>query len=82
MGVLHTPLGVASLVWLINLPFGWWRAGVRRRSAPWFLAIHIPVLLSIGLRLSLGVGFHLATLPLYVAAFALGQWVGGRVLRA
>ena len=68
---------VASLVVLINLPFGYWRAGVARFSRPWFLAVHLPVPLVIGLRLVSGLGFQLATFPLIVGAFFLGQVLGG-----
>ena len=39
-----------------DLSFGFWRVGVRRYSPPWFVAVHAPVPLVIGLRLMLGVG--------------------------
>lgn len=68
---------VASLVLLINLPFGFWRAGVRRFSRQWFMAVHLPVPLVIGLRLVSGLGFHWATFPVMVGAFFLGQLLGG-----
>ncbi len=74
-----TPLGVAALIFLLNVPFGFWRAGVRKFSPAWFLAVHAPVPLAIGLRWASGLGFHLATLPLYVGAFVLGQFAGGRL---
>jgi hypothetical protein len=66
------------LVLLINLPFGYWRAGVRRFSPAWFVSVHAPVPLAIGVRLLAGVGFRLAVLPLFVGTFFLGQFVGGR----
>lgn len=76
--MMHHPLTIAALILLMNLPFGYWRAGVAKLSPSWFVAIHVPVVLAIGIRLLLGVGFRLATLPLYVAAFAGGQWLGGK----
>jgi hypothetical protein len=76
--MMHQPATIALLILLINLPFGYWRAGVPRLSPAWFLAIHLPVILAIGIRILLGMGFRLVTLPLYVAAFAGGQWLGGR----
>jgi hypothetical protein len=72
---------LAILILLLNLPFGFWRAGVRKFSVPWFVAVHAPVPLAIGLRLASGLGFHAATLPIFVAAFFLGQFLGGRLRR-
>jgi hypothetical protein len=70
---------VAFLVFLVNLPFGYWRAGTMKFSRPWFLAVHLPVPLVIALRLVSGLGFQLATFPVMVGAFFAGQLVGGRL---
>jgi hypothetical protein len=70
---------VALLVFLINLPFGYWRASVRKLSRQWFLAVHIPVPLVIALRIYSGLGFKLISFPVIIGAFFLGQFVGGRV---
>ena len=70
---------VALLVFLINLPFGYWRASVRKLSRQWFLAVHIPVPLVIALRIYSGLGFRLISFPVIVGAFFLGQFVGGRL---
>ena len=72
---------VAALVLAINLPFGFWRAGQRRFTWPWLVAVHGPVPLVIGLRLVAGLGWHLVTFPVLVAAFFLGQAVGGQMRR-
>jgi hypothetical protein len=72
---------VAALILIVNLPFGWWRAGLRKFSLPWFVAIHAPVPLAIGLRYLSGLGFRWDTLPLYVAAYFGGQYLGGRLAR-
>lgn len=69
---------VAGLIFLLNLPFGYWRAGVKKFSPAWFVAVHAPVPIAIGIRYAAGMGFRLATLPVYIAAFFLGQMVGGR----
>jgi len=45
------------------------------------VAIHLPVVLAIGMRILMGVPFRLVTLPLYVAAFFFGQLAGGRARR-
>ncbi len=70
---------VAALILLLNLPFGFWRAGVRKLSAPWLVAVHAPVPLAIGLRMVSGLGFQWRTLPLFVVAFFGGQWLGGKL---
>ncbi len=70
---------IAAAIVVLNLPFGFWRAGVRKFSWQWFVAVHVPVPLAIGLRLASGLGWHLATLPLFVAAFFGGQFLGGRL---
>ena len=70
---------VALLVFLINLPFGYWRASVRKLSPQWFLAVHLPVPLVIALRVFSGLGFKLISFPVIIGAFFLGQFVGGRV---
>ena len=70
---------VALLVFLINLPFGYWRASVRKMSRQWFLAVHLPVPLVIALRIFSGLGWKLISFPVLVGAFFLGQFVGGKV---
>jgi hypothetical protein len=70
---------VALLVFLLNLPFGYWRASVRKLSTQWFLAVHLPVPLVIALRIFSGLGWKLISFPVLVGAFFLGQFVGGRV---
>jgi hypothetical protein len=70
---------VAILVFLLNLPFGYWRASVRKLSRQWFLAVYIPVALVIALRIYSGLGFKLISFPVIIGAFFLGQFVGGRL---
>jgi hypothetical protein len=72
---------VSVLVFLINVPFGVWRARVPARSRQWFLAVHLPVPLVIALRVFSGLGFQPASFPLIVGAFFLGQYVGGKLPR-
>ena len=70
-----------GLVFAANLPFGFWRAGLRKRSLPWLVAIHAPIPLVWLIRDLLGLEWQLATLPMFVLAFFLGQWLGGRLRR-
>ncbi len=77
------PVWIAATAVLIgNLPFGYWRANVRKFSVQWALAIHIPVIFAIALRLAAGIAFEPATLAIMVAAFFLGQTAGQRARSA
>ena len=71
-------LFVAAAVFLLNLPFGYWRSRVPARSRQWFLAIHLPVPFVIALRVFSGLGWQLTSFPILVGAFFLGQYVGGK----
>ena len=72
---------VALAVLALNLPFGFWRAGTRRFTWPWFVAVHAPVPLAVGLRILAGLGWQLSTVPVLAGAFLAGQFLGGRVHR-
>jgi len=73
---------VAAIVLVLNIPFGYWRARVRRFSAQWILAIHLPVPIVIACRVVSGLGWHLATFPVMAAAFFCGQLLGGKLVSA
>jgi hypothetical protein len=64
---------------IINIPFGYWRASVRKFSLQFFLAIHFPVALIILYRLLSGTGFEIETLFFTVPAFFLGQFAGSKI---
>jgi hypothetical protein len=70
---------MAIMVFLLNLPFGYWRANVGRFSWQWFLAIHLPVALAIALRLLWGLGWQFATLSVLAAVFFGGQLSGAKL---
>ena len=78
MGLL---LFISIIVFALNIPFGYWRANVRRFSAQWFLAIHIPVPIIIALRMLSHVGFSWYSYVFLVGAFFLGQQTGAMVIR-
>jgi len=67
------------LVFVVNLPFGYWRAKTKRFSTQWALAIHLPVPLVVIVRLLGGIGWQFITFPLLVGSFFAGQWLGGRL---
>jgi hypothetical protein len=73
-GVIAT---VSAFTFVVNVPFGYWRAGTRKFSAAWFLAIHLPVPLIVAARLILHPPN--AYIPLFVLCFFLGQLAGGLV---
>lgn len=70
---------IAATVLALNLPFGFWRARVRKFSWQWILAIHLPVPLVIALRISSGLGWRFYTFPVMIGAFFLGQMLGARI---
>lgn len=72
---------VAAAVFLINLPFGYWRAQATRFSRQWMLAIHLPVPAVIALRIFSGLGWRWTSFPVLIGAFFLGQWSGGKLYR-
>lgn len=68
-----------GLVCALNLPFGYWRAGLARMSLAWFVAIHAPVPLVFLVRHLFALEWQLESLPLFLGAFFLGQFLGGRL---
>ncbi len=70
---------VAVVVFVLNLPFGYWRASVKTLSRQWFLSVHIPVPFVIAFRILSGLGWQLITFPVLVGAFFCGQFLGGRL---
>jgi len=67
---------VTLAVFVINIPFGYLRANVKKLSVQWFLSIHLPIPFVILLRIYGGIGFALYTYPIIVAAFFGGQYYG------
>jgi hypothetical protein len=74
-------LSVALIVFLLNLPFGYWRANEKKLSPRWFLSIHAPVPFVIAVRVLSGLGWQFITFPIMVGAFFGGQFAGGRLHR-
>lgn len=72
-------LYVAAIVFIFNIPFGYWRANVRKFSLQWALSIHVPVPFIIALRFLSGIGFAFITYPILVSAFFTGQFAGGKL---
>lgn len=69
-------LFVSISVFILNIPFGYWRANVKKFGLQWVLAVHIPVPFIIALRIFEHIGFAWYTYVFLVAAFFLGQKFG------
>ncbi len=74
-------IAITILVFVLNIPFGYWRANVKRFSAQWFLAIHIPVPIIVALRILGGIGFGWYTYLFLVGGFFLGQQLGSILIK-
>ncbi len=74
-------LSIAAIVFILNLPFGYWRANVQKFSRPWFLSVHAPVPLVIAVRVLSGLGWQLITFPIMIGAFFGGQLAGSGLHR-
>ncbi len=75
-----TLVALGMAVFLVSVPFGWWREGSRRFSPTWFVAVHGPIPFVYLLRTRLGIGWGAETFPALVAAYFGGQYIGA-VLR-
>ena len=67
---------ITLIIFIFNIPFGYWRANVKKLSVQWFLSIHIPIPFIILIRIYSNIGFALYTYPLFVGAFFGGQYLG------
>lgn len=70
---------LAVIIFTLNLPFGYWRANVRKFSFKWFLFIHLPIPVIIFLRIFSHVGFAFYTYPIFIGAFIMGQFIGKKL---
>ena len=69
-------LFAAILDFLLNIPFGYWRAKEKRFSWQWFASIHFPIPFIIIIRYQFNLGFALYTYPIMLATFFVGQYLG------
>ena len=69
-------------IFIVNLPFGYWREGVRKFSPAWFVAVHAAVPIVVVMRMLLGIHWSFAIFPLMVAAYFGGQAGGAKLRRA
>jgi hypothetical protein len=70
---------VLAIVFVVTLPFGFYRAYTRKLSVRWFLAIHVPVVLVFLARYEAHLSY--VFIPFTIATFAVAQYLGGRAGR-
>ena len=69
----------ALIIYLINIPFGYWRANTRKLAIQWYLAIHLPVAGIILMRVFSDIGWSWISFIVFVLAFFLGQMSGAKL---
>ncbi len=72
---------VSILIFILNVPFGYWRENVKKFSLQWFLSIHVPIPFIILARMYTDLGFQWYTYFFTVTAFFLGQYSGKLIYR-
>lgn len=68
-------------MFIVNIPFGYWRGNLRKFRLKWFLSIHVPIIFDIILRKSLGLDLTLKTFVLVLIFFLAGQFLGGKLYK-
>ena len=72
---------LALITFIINIPFGFWREGVKKFSVRWFIAVHAAVPVVITLRIMAGIKWQILTILFLVFCYFLGQFTGARLRR-
>lgn len=72
---------LALITFIINIPLGYWREGVKKFSVKWFIAVHAAVPVVITLRILAGVTWQVPVIAFLVCCYFLGQFSGARLRR-
>lgn len=70
---------LSIIVFILNIPFGYWRSNVKKFSVYWFLAVHLPIPFIVLLRIYSNIGFVWFTYPALVGSFFIGQRYGSNL---
>lgn len=70
-------IGLFSLTFTLNMPFGYLRGKTKRFSLKWFLYIHLPIPFVLLARILSNT--DMTYIPLLVLASVIGQVWGGRL---
>jgi hypothetical protein len=68
---------IATLI--LNLPFGYWRGGLKKLSFWWFVAIHAPVPAVIMIRKFHQLELSWSLAPFLLGSFFIGQFLGRKI---
>jgi len=72
---------LAFITFIVNIPFGFWRAGVKKFSVSWFIAVHAAVPIVITLRIMAGIKWQILTIAILIFCYFLGQFTGAGLRR-
>ncbi len=70
---MQSVIELMLVVFLINLPFGYWRGSAGKFSTQWMMAVHIPVPFIFLLRILSGFGWKV--IPLLMLSDIAGQFL-------
>ena len=71
----------AAITLLINIPFGYWREGLRKFSLKWMIAVHAAVPIVITARVLADIHWRILPIAILVFCYFLGQFSGARLRR-
>jgi len=66
-------------VCVVNVPFGYLRAAFPKFTVWWFVMIHAPIPIIIGVRVFFEIEFSWQRFPFLLAAYFIGQFIGMRM---
>ena len=76
---------VSAICFVVNLPLGYWREGLRKFSLLWIVAIHASIPFVIAFRYAIGLPYSAmpitVTAPVVIASAVAGQIIGSRFRR-
>jgi len=70
---------LSFLIFLFNIPFGFWRENCKKFSVNWFLSIHLPIPFIILARFLFNIPYSWESFFFFVIAFFLGQFLGKKI---
>jgi hypothetical protein len=73
---MNNIIAFSVIIFIFNIPFGYWRAATKRFSFKWYLAVHLPVPAVILLRVYGDVGWSWQSYAILIIAYFLGQSTG------
>lgn len=69
--------GLFLLTFVLNLPFGYFRAKEKKYSFKWWFYIHLPIPFIIFVRIASQLDFRY--IPIFISAAIIGQVCGGKL---